>query len=89
MASVYEVFFSPQNIGVTMKLLRYTLLMILLPIGSFYGSYYFLFEGDQDYLAWSGIIAVIVVNLVIAAYVWMAWHEDEDQQTPTDRRKID
>jgi len=30
-------------------------------------------------LGWSGIFAVIAANLVIAAYVIMAWNEDDDE----------
>jgi hypothetical protein len=31
-------------------------------------------------LGWSGIAAVIAVNVVIAAYVVMAWNEDKDDR---------
>lgn len=66
-----------------MKLFRYSLAMIVFPLFCFYFSFYYFFEGDQDYLGWSGVIAVIAVNIVIVAYVWMAWNED-NEQTHTD-----
>lgn len=31
-------------------------------------------------MGWSGILAVIAANVVIAAYVIMAWNEDEDDK---------
>lgn len=78
MPSAYEVFFSPQNIVVTLTLIRYTLYMILFPLATFYISYYLVFKQDQSMLGWSGILAVISANLVIAAYVRMAWLEDQE-----------
>jgi hypothetical protein len=73
-------FFSPQNREVTQKLIRYTWYMILIPVGTFYISFYGLFKGDLDKIMWSGLMAVIATNCVIAAYVLMAWKEDEEEQ---------
>ena len=52
--------------------------MILFPLATFYISYYLVFKQDQSMLGWSGILAVISANLVIAAYVRMAWLEDQE-----------
>ena len=51
--------------------------MILLPLSTFYFLFYFVFEKNNDMLGWCGIAAVIAANLVIAAYVLMAWAEDK------------
>lgn len=72
-------FFGPKNRVVTLKLIRYTLWMILIPLGTFYFFYYVLFHQDQSMLGWSGIAAVIAVNGVIFSYVRMAWNEDRDE----------
>eukprot|EP01041_Mallomonas_annulata_P000113 gene113-166_t len=77
-ASPYQFFFFPENREVTMRLLRYSIWMALLPIGTFYFSHYVLFKGDQSSLGHGGIFAVIAANVVIAAYVRMAWIEDQN-----------
>ena len=41
-------FFSPQNRAVTMKLLKYSMFMIALPIIVFYLMWYFVFEANQQ-----------------------------------------
>jgi len=51
--------------------------MLLIPLATFYVSYYVLFKQNQEMLAWSGILAVIATNCVIVAYVMMAWGEDD------------
>lgn len=74
-------FFGPTNRVVTLKLIRYSLLMILAPLLSFYVSFYVIFRQDKTKLMWCGLIAVFVTNLVIAAYVVMAWNEKEDESS--------
>ena len=70
-------FFGPTNRVVTLKLIRYSLVMLLLPLSTFYFLFYFVFEKDNNMLGWCGIAAVIAANLVIASYVMMAWAEDK------------
>ncbi len=65
----------PTNRVVTLKLIRYSLLMVLAPLAAFYFSYYIFFNQDKTKLMWCGFFAVFVVNLVIASYVIMAWNE--------------
>lgn len=36
-------------------------------------------------LGWCGIAAVIAANIVIAAYVRMAWNEDRDETVRKDK----
>lgn len=77
MPSAYAVFFGPENRAVTMKLLQYSLLMFVAPIGTYYATLHGFFKGDVQMVGWSGIAAVVVANLVIAAYVIMAWNETD------------
>lgn len=80
-------FFHPQNREVTNKLLAYSGLMVGFPISTFYFSYYVLFKGNQDMLGWSGLLAVLAANMVIVAYVIMAWREDEQDRLEEAQRK--
>lgn len=75
MPSAYEVFFGPVNRAVTIKLLQYSLLMFAAPIGTYFAALHLVFKGDPHMVGWCGIAAVVVANLVIAAYVVMAWNE--------------
>ena len=68
--------FSEENKEVTMKLIYYSALMVILPILTFYFLYIVVFDWDVLMLEWCGLAAVIVANLVIFAYVRMAWQED-------------
>lgn len=62
-------------------LLFYSFLMFTLPLAAFYGSKYVL----EDYFnitgfpntAWSVLVAVVTVNLIIVGYVYHAYHEKE------------
>jgi hypothetical protein len=80
MVSYYELFWAPENRTVTLKLIRYSLWMILFPLVTFYFTYYIMFDGDKSMIGWSGIAAVVVANMVIADYIRMAWYEDEDEE---------
>ncbi len=61
---------------VTLKLIRYSLLMLLVPLATFYFLFFVIFKQDKDMLGWCGIAAVIAANGVIVSYVMMAWNED-------------
>lgn len=62
----------------THKLLFFTVLMVVIPVMAFYAAYIFLFDWKEEGLAWSGFIAVAATNLVVVAYVAMAWNEDQE-----------
>jgi hypothetical protein len=61
--------------------------MVALPLGTFYGSFYYMYNGDQDKIMFSGLFAVIAVNIVIVAYVIMAWSEDDGTEL-TGNKKV-
>jgi NADH:ubiquinone oxidoreductase subunit 5 (subunit L)/multisubunit Na+/H+ antiporter MnhA subunit len=65
-------------------LLLFTLAMVILPISSFFLSQTLLFEGLLGFErsssgVGSAIVAVLMVHLIIAAYVWMAYNEEQPQ----------
>eukprot|EP00158_Paraphelidium_tribonemae_P005094 Partr_v1_DN27157_c1_g1_i2_m16082 putative Required for the assembly of the V0 complex of the vacuolar ATPase (V-ATPase) in the endoplasmic reticulum (By similarity) len=64
------------------KLIGFSVLMIVGPIGSYFFTLNRLFDGNPTYAA---IFAVVVTNCIIAAYVVVAWLEDD---TPDGQKKI-
>ena len=78
MSSIYSVLWAPHNQAVTLKLLRYTIVMFTFPVGVFYLFYYKVCGGDKKYLGWAGIAAVVAANVVVAFYVRMAYTEDSN-----------
>mmetsp|Transcript_31703 Transcript_31703/g.53490 ORF Transcript_31703/g.53490 Transcript_31703/m.53490 type:complete len:135 (+) Transcript_31703:223-627(+) len=78
----------PANRAVTMKLLRYSVMMILGPILTFYFTYYVIFQQNKEMLAWCGILAVIVANAVVVAYVIMAYSEEDEERSNKERIDI-
>ena len=87
--SYFELFWAPENRNVTIKLLRYSVWMIIFPLSTFYFMYYVMFDGDKAMLGWCGIAAVVVANIVMADYVRMAWNEDDVENEPKREIKID
>ena len=88
MVSYYELFWAPENRTVTLKLLNYSLRMILFPLATFYFLYYTVFDGDKNMLGWCGIAAVVVANIVIADYVRMAWNEEQEDNSDGHKRPV-
>mmetsp|Transcript_19336 Transcript_19336/g.40602 ORF Transcript_19336/g.40602 Transcript_19336/m.40602 type:complete len:118 (+) Transcript_19336:344-697(+) len=74
----FALLFQEQNRSVAKKLGIATLLMFTLPILAFYIGYYVLFTQKEEPLMWSGGLAVLFTNLVIAGYVVSAFGEEED-----------
>ena len=85
MPTVYEVFFGPTNRNVTLKLLRYSAAMFVLPIAVYFLVLHLVFQGDRDKVGWSGIAAVITANVVVAAYVRSAWNEEDPEDGKRDK----
>jgi hypothetical protein len=73
----------PQNRSVGHKLLLYTILMFTFPLLSFF----VLRDGPPSLSPqWSALGAVLAANVVIAAYCWMAFSEEEPEETEEERR---
>ena len=67
-----------QNRSVAKKLGTATLLMFTLPIIAFYVGLYCFFTDKDEPILWSGGLAVVVTNLVIAGYVVSAFREEDE-----------
>ncbi|XP_020830750.1 vacuolar ATPase assembly integral membrane protein VMA21 [Phascolarctos cinereus] len=65
-------------------LLVFTALMITLPIGLYFSSKSFLFEGalgmsSRDSYFYAAIVAVVAVHVVLALFLYVAWNEGSRQ----------
>ena len=74
--------------GVAAKLLAYSLLMLAAPLAAFFAASAGRLDpvvnaltagrvqlDDASRLVAGGLAGIVCANLVIAAYVWSAWHE--------------
>ncbi|XP_077433838.1 vacuolar ATPase assembly integral membrane protein vma21 [Vanacampus margaritifer] len=71
-------------------LLFFTILMVTLPIGLYFASKAYIFEGSMkmsstDSYFYAAIVAVLAVHVVLAMFVYVAWNEG----TPTGKPKDD
>ncbi|KAK6068702.1 vacuolar ATPase assembly integral membrane protein VMA21 [Seiridium cupressi] len=62
---------------VIVKLLAFTLAMIVVPIGSYFATVNTLFKGNSTY---AGALAAIMANVVLIGYVVVAYTEDQSDQ---------
>ncbi|PHH54294.1 Vacuolar ATPase assembly integral membrane protein VMA21 [Ceratocystis fimbriata CBS 114723] len=62
---------------VIMKLMGFTLAMIICPIGSYFLTVNSVFKGNSSY---AGGLAAIIANFVLIAYVIVAMREDQSEQ---------
>ncbi|KAI3464383.1 hypothetical protein Pfo_021046 [Paulownia fortunei] len=74
-------------IGVVNKFLIASICMCAAPIAILYGFNHNFFPGSthlspESMTLWSGILAVISVNVVIAFYIYMAMKEPSDKHEP-------
>ncbi|XP_053130323.1 vacuolar ATPase assembly integral membrane protein VMA21 [Hemicordylus capensis] len=65
-------------------LLFFTALMIILPIGLYFASKAYVFEGafgmsNSDSYFYAAIVAVVAVHVVLALFVYVAWSEGSRQ----------
>ncbi|KAH6853690.1 VMA21-like domain-containing protein [Chaetomium sp. MPI-CAGE-AT-0009] len=63
--------------SVIMKLLAFTLGMIVIPIGSYFVTVDTVFNGNSTY---AGALAAIMANVVLIGYIFVAMAEDQGEQ---------
>ncbi|KAI8837821.1 hypothetical protein BC829DRAFT_404882 [Chytridium lagenaria] len=61
--------------GLYLKLAFFSILMFTLPIASFFYTQEYIFKGNSTY---SAIVAAIVANIVLIAYIIVAFLEDDE-----------
>lgn len=71
-------------------LLFFTILMVTVPIGLYFASKAYIFEGtmkmsNTDSYFYAAIVAVLAVHVVLALFVYVAWNEGP----PKDKGKHD
>nr|XP_021482383.1 vacuolar ATPase assembly integral membrane protein VMA21 isoform X1 [Meriones unguiculatus] len=73
------------SLASTLKtLLFFTALMITLPIGLYFTTKSYIFEGalgmsNRDSYFYAAIVAVVAVHVVLALFVYVAWNEGSRQ----------
>uniref|UniRef100_S4R8B9 Vacuolar ATPase assembly factor VMA21 n=1 Tax=Petromyzon marinus TaxID=7757 RepID=S4R8B9_PETMA len=65
-------------------LLFFTILMITMPIGLYFATKVYVFEGslgmsNRDSYFYAAIVAVVAVHVVLAMFVYVAWNEGSRQ----------
>lgn len=73
--------FQEQNRATADKLGKATLLMFTLPLLVFFVCTNFVFNKKEDPLMWGGFAAVMMVNVIIAGYVYSAFSEEDEFDT--------
>lgn len=74
----FALLLQAQNREVAKKLGTATAAMFTVPIIAFYVGLYYLFPNKEEPLMWSGGLAVLFTNVVIAGYVISAFSEEDD-----------
>ncbi|KAI1431009.1 hypothetical protein GGR50DRAFT_681825 [Xylaria sp. CBS 124048] len=69
---------------VILKLLAFTLAMIMIPIGSYFLTVNTLFGGNSTY---AGALAALLANVVLVGYVVVAMNEDKSDQEEAERKR--
>ncbi|KAJ4342987.1 vacuolar ATPase assembly integral membrane protein vma21 [Didymella glomerata] len=63
--------------GVIFKLMSFTFAMITLPIGTYFFTNAYVFNGNATY---AGGLAALMANVVLIGYVIMAFMDDQKEQ---------
>ncbi|KAI1151037.1 hypothetical protein F4825DRAFT_424307 [Nemania diffusa] len=69
---------------VIIKLLAFTLAMVVIPIGSYFLTVNTIFRGNSTY---AGALAAILANVVLVGYVIVAMNEDQSDQLEAEKKK--
>uniref|UniRef100_A0A8C6MYL5 Vacuolar ATPase assembly integral membrane protein VMA21 n=1 Tax=Mus spicilegus TaxID=10103 RepID=A0A8C6MYL5_MUSSI len=78
-------FRNENSLAATLKtLLFFTALMITVPIGLYFTTKAYIFEGalgmsNRDSYFYAAIVAVVAVHVVLALFVYVAWNEGSRQ----------
>ncbi|KAI8635394.1 hypothetical protein F5Y19DRAFT_10439 [Xylariaceae sp. FL1651] len=70
--------------NVIMKLLAFTLAMVVIPIGSYFMTVNTIFGGNATY---AGALAAILANVVLVGYVVVAMNEDQSDQLEAEKKR--
>ncbi|ETL95971.1 hypothetical protein, variant [Phytophthora nicotianae P10297] len=65
---------------VIQKLVVFSILMVVVPLTTFYGVRSLFRPGAPYADAWGGFTAVLSVNIVIGLYILSAWKEDDGKE---------
>ncbi|KAF3040145.1 vacuolar ATPase assembly integral membrane protein vma21 [Didymella heteroderae] len=74
--------------GVIFKLMSFTFAMITLPIGTYFFTNAYVFNGNATY---AGGLAALMANVVLIGYVIMAFMDDQKEQAEEaekDKKKL-
>ncbi|BCR91240.1 vacuolar ATPase assembly integral membrane protein vma21 [Aspergillus chevalieri] len=63
--------------NVIFKLLGFTLAMVAAPIGMYFLTVNSIFSGNST---WAGVTAAVAANVVLFAYIFVAWQEDQGER---------
>lgn len=63
--------------SVVWKLMSFTFAMICLPIGTYFFTAAYVFKGNATY---AGGLAALMANVVLIAYVVMAFRDDQEER---------
>ncbi|KAM3562292.1 hypothetical protein MY1884_001890 [Beauveria asiatica] len=74
----------PQHVIV--KLLGFTLAMIVVPIGSYFLTVHTIFQGNSS---WAGGFAALLANVVLLGYVIVAMNEDDTENVKAKAKKTE
>ncbi|KAJ5115990.1 Vacuolar ATPase assembly integral membrane protein vma21 [Penicillium angulare] len=66
------------------KLLGFTVAMLFAPIGMYFLTVNMVFGGNAT---WAGITAAITANVVLFAYIYVAWKEDQSDRIEAEKSK--
>ncbi|KAL1968283.1 hypothetical protein VTN77DRAFT_2118 [Rasamsonia byssochlamydoides] len=72
------------SMGVILKLLAFTVAMIAAPIGVYFLTVDAVFQGNSTF---AGAGAALTANIVLIAYIVVAWREDQEEERRRKEKK--
>ena len=87
-----QVLQQPQNRSAGQRLLWFTAAIFAIPMGLFcfvlFGLYYITNYNIHERLVASAVVSVVAVNVVIAAYCYMAMMEESRDNSPEEMKEL-